>query len=305
MGEQFPRNQTPTFYDPQLQQFYGFKSGVWQKCNANEIPTYTTLPMIKLISWNIDFNASASLARMARALGYLRDLISQSPDTPTIILLQEMTASDLDMIQRAEWVRNGFQITDLSSKDWQAHYGTTTLVDRRLRITSVFRVRYASDMGRDALFVDIEDMAPTTLRFCNTHLESLRAEPPLRPAQVKLAARYLKDPIADGGVIAGDFNAIQDFDKTLHSENGMKDAYLENGGEEEHPDGWTWGMHSRREVRLRFGCTRMDKMLYCKRAKVQNLVRIGAEVKTDGPGEGQYVTDHLGLMGDVIVAEDS
>lgn len=51
----------------------------------------------------------------------------------------------------------------------------------------------------------------------------------------------------------GIFNAIQDFDRTLHEGNGLKDVYLEAGGIEgaemegggvEGEKGWTWGMQS-------------------------------------------------------------
>ncbi len=121
---------------------------------------------------------------------------------------------------------------------------------------------------------------------------------------MKLAARYLKDPAVDGGVMAGDFNAMQDFDRTLHSVNGLKDAYLESGGEEGSEEGWTWGMHSPNGKGGPFGCKRMDKILYCGRAKVENLEKIGAGVRADGPEGGQFATDHLGLMADVIVAEE-
>lgn len=305
MNEQARRIATSAFHDPKPQPFYGFKDGTWQKSNGNEIPTYTTLPTIKIVSWNIDFQASASLARMTRALSYLDEILRGLPsDMPSMILLQEMTSSDLDIVKKAGWVQEKYQITDVSSKNWRALYGTVALVDRRLRIASVFRVLYASDMGRDALFVDIEDMTPTTLRFCNTHLESLTAEPPLRPAQVELAAKYLKDPAVDGALIAGDFNAIQDFDKTLHAKNGLKDAYLENGGEEDHEDGWTWGMQNPPGQRQKFPCTRMDKILYCGKAKVQSLERIGAGIKIENWREGQFVTDHLGLTGNVCSAED-
>jgi len=303
MSEQ-PLGHSSTFHDPKPQPFYTFENETWQK-TINPQPTYPTLPTIKLVSWNIDFQASNPQARMTRALEYLHQLISALPtSTPSIILLQEMTSSDLTLIQHTDWIQQNFHITDPTAENWLSHYGTTALIDRRLHIASIFRVRYTSDMDRDALFVDIEDCAPTTLRFCNTHLESLVAQPPLRPAQVKLAARYLKDPAVDGGVMAGDFNAMQDFDRTLHSVNGLKDAYLESGGEEGSEEGWTWGMHSPNGKGGPFGCKRMDKILYCGRAKVENLEKIGAGVRADGPEGGQFATDHLGLMADVIVAEE-
>lgn len=164
-------------------------------------------------------------------------------------------------------------------------------------------------MGRDALFVDIEDQESSTLlRVCNTHLESLRAIPPLRPAQVKLASRYLKDPTVGGGIIAGDFNAIEDFDLNLHSVNGLQDAYLQEGKEETAEEGWTWGMQSMYGEGEKYGCKRMDKILFCGSTKVQGIKRFGMGIKTIETDKvpALFVTDHLGLMVDVTLSnEDS
>lgn len=168
-------------------------------------------------------------------------------------------------------------------------------------------------MGRDALFVDIRDTTKC-LRFCNTHLESLIAQPPLRPAQVELASWYLRE--VDAGVVAGDFNAIEGFDGRLHVENGLKDAYLENGGVEGEEGGWTWGMQSGEEGR-RYGCSRMDKVMFCGGVEVRGLERIGEGLKVRVDEEGEegeeaeeevdlgrgerWVTDHLGLMADLHI----
>ena len=214
-----------------------------------------------------------------------------------------MTISDLNIIQSNPWIRSSFYLTDLDSTNWPDYrYGTLTLIDRRLPLNSVFRVPYASDMGRDALFVDIEAES-STLRVCNTHLESLALYPPLRPAQLKLASRYLRAPTVDSGVIAGDFNAIEGFDLKLGEENALRDAYLEGGGEEAAEEGWTWGMQS---PGTRFPCTRMDKILSCGRVHVKGLERFGAGLQIEGMelGEAQYATDHLGLMADVVFVEE-
>ena len=166
-------------------------------------------------------------------------------------------------------------------------------------------------MGRDALFVDIRDTTKC-IRFCNTHLESLIARPALRPAQVKLATGYLHD--AGAGVVAGDFNAIEAFDVSLHVENGLKDACLEDGGVEGEEGGWTWGMQSGAEGR-RYGCSRMDKVMFCGEVEVGGLERIGERVKVrvdeewededewevDLEGGERWVTDHLGLMADLHI----
>lgn len=293
-----------TFNDSRPQPFHAYKDGVWQESSGEETPAYDTHPPIKLLSWNIDFQAPHGRKRMEGALNYLQQLIgSMPPETPSIILLQEMTGMDLLAIQDADWVQKHFHITDIDYSHWLSHYGTITLIDRRLKVSSVFRVRYSSGMGRDALFVDIEDARPMTLRFCNTHLESLPRHPPLRPGQVELASRYLKDSSVGGGVIAGDFNAIEEFDKTLHSVNGLKDAWLDNGGVEDDESGWTWGMQSHPGVKERFGCLRLDKILYCGRVSVRNVERIGAGVSVEEKWVHHYVTDHLGLMADVIVED--
>ena len=149
-------------------------------------------------------------------------------------------------------------------------------------------------MGRDALFVDIgPDLK--ILRLSNTHLESLVAQPPLRPAQVALASRHLH--AVHAGVIAGDFNAIESFDRTLHTKNDLKDAFLVTLTGEE---GWTWGMQSGQAQRKRYGCSRLDKILFCGGVQVRGLERIGAGLKIEEEG-GAFVSDHLGLMADLVV----
>ncbi|KAI9765465.1 MAG: hypothetical protein M1835_007376 [Candelina submexicana] len=141
-------------------------------------------------------------------------------------------------------------------------------------------------MDRDGLFVDIAVKSPNTsssrtLRLCNTHLESLVADPPLRPDQVALAAKHLQDPSVHAGILASDFNAIQPFDRTLHTDNGLQDAFLDLGGQEDLEEGNTWGYQSMREVRDKFGPKRMDKVCYCGGVEVGRLKRIGVGVRVE------------------------
>ena len=299
---------TPDFYNPRPQPFYEFKDGVWAPSHGVPSLSFNIGSPIKLLSWNIDFQTPLSSDRMTAALAHLYHLIVQcSSSIPALILLQEMTATDLVIIQSTPWIRASFYITECARTNWLAHYGTLTLVDRRLPLASIFRVRYASDMGRDALFVDIEDQKTSAiLRVCNTHLESLRAIPPLRPAQVKLVSRYLKDPTVKGRVIAGDFNAIEDFDLTLHVVNGLQDAYLEEGKEEAAEEGWTWGMQSLYGQGAYFGSKRMDKILFCGRTKVKGIERFGMGIKTLENNEvpALFVTDHLGLMAEIYLMDE-
>jgi tyrosyl-DNA phosphodiesterase 2 len=142
---------------------------------------------------------------MYSALSLLKHEVVGSPvNTPFVILLQEMSLSDLRQIQASKWIQDGFYITDISNMNWADNrYGTTPLVDKRLLIKKVFRVYYDSEFGRDAIFIDVAvspslERLPTraesilkTLRIGNTHLKSLVASPPLRPsAQSRMSLQH-------------------------------------------------------------------------------------------------------------------
>lgn len=280
-------------------------------------PSTGIITAISLYSWNIDFMLPCAEARMSAALAHLEGLTGQLPQTTAAIIhLQEVTPSDLITISQQPWIREKFYLTDLDSSAWGSRmYGTTTLVDRRLRVASCFRVHYAaSRMERDALFVDITT-TPTSkskvFRFGNSHLESLPLDPPLRPAQARTAAKYLRGDGLAGAVLAGDFNAIQPFDSSLHSDNDLKDAYLELGGGRGHggDEGATWGQQAHPVPRERFGLSRMDKAYFCGSGiRLEGFERIGAGVVVDGADkkgqkerllalgfEKAWATDHLGI----------
>lgn len=255
---------------------------------------------------------------MAAALSHLEDLISKIPPSqPVIIFLQEMGPSDMAQIRAAEWVGPRFFLTDVDERNWDSPlYGTTTLVDRRLRIDKVFRVPWITKFERDGLFVDIElqrtdnaESSGNIIRLCNTHLESLVADPPVRTLQLASAARYLHEDTVQAALLAGDLNAIQPFDRTLHTENSLKDAYLELGGEEDSEDGYTWGHQVPQWMKDKFGCSRMDKVLYHGSIQIKSLQRIGVGVKVAEEhkqemralGCDEWVTDHYGLMATIEI----
>ncbi|PLB51568.1 hypothetical protein P170DRAFT_433493 [Aspergillus steynii IBT 23096] len=269
---------------------------------------------LALYSWNIDFMLPFPELRMTTALSHLQHLTNQTSDpenTATIIQLQECLASDLLTISQNPWIRETFHMTDIDTSNWGSGlYGTLTLVDKRVAITSCFRVHYAqTKMERDALFVEINlgTGSGKKLRLCNTHLESLAMEPPLRPAQMGVIARQMRGDGIIGAVVMGDFNAIQPSDLSLHADNGLKDAYLELGGQENADEGYTWGQQALPEQRQKFGCSRMDKAFYCGGLKVRSFERVGAGVVVPeeereardrllGLGfERAWVTDHLGV----------
>lgn len=160
-----------------------------------------------------------------------------------------------------------------------------------------------------------------TIRFCNTHLESLTSTPPRRPAQLRLVAEYLHTsgsadlPTPHAGVVAGDMNAFAAEDRALPADNDLLDAFLALGRKEDSDEAYTWGSQVPDHVREEFGCSRMDKVLFCGRMGVLGLKRFGEGVRAwveypegsdndedDEKGEEVWVTDHIGLEAVLKVA---
>lgn len=264
-----------TRQQPHPQPYYTYSPSdkSWQPSTTTSSPPpppTSTHPIstFSILSWNIDFMLPFTDRRMQVALNHLHSLISTTPSTPSIIFLNECLDSDLQLIQSQTWIQSNYTITDLTNEHWESgYYGTCTLIPKSMPITQVFRVHYeATKMERDVLCVDIAlpgNNSSRTIRLCNTHLESLVADPPLRPAQIATAAQFMHDPSIHGSVIGGDFNAIQPFDLHLHTDNALHDAFLDTGGKEHSEEGYTWGQMAATKQREMFGCSRMDKLFYC------------------------------------------
>ncbi|RMZ90479.1 hypothetical protein DV736_g2296, partial [Chaetothyriales sp. CBS 134916] len=306
---------------PYDQEYYTYSanSNTWQSSGSGHSLTApkTTVPpplSFRVLSWNIDFMLPYPNQRMQVALDHVHSLVGPSDSAtaatePSIIFFNEMLVSDLTLIQAQTWIQQGYSITDIDNRFWESgHYGTCTLVPKSLAISNVFRVHYeATKMERDALLVDVDIGNGRVVTFCNSHLESLVAQPPLRPEQVKTASKYLHRANLVGGVMGGDFNAIEPFDRSLHSNNGLKDAFLELGGKEDCDDAYTWGQMAPVHQRERFGCSRMDKLFFCGDIQVIDFQRFGYGVDVqqdsirkvlmeDEGMDGGWVTDHLGVM---------
>ncbi|KAI1119482.1 endonuclease/exonuclease/phosphatase family protein [Nemania sp. NC0429] len=311
--------------EPWAQRFYSWdaEEEAWEPAynnTANDAHgnTSSDISALAVYSWNIDFMLPSAESRMEAALTHLEKLLSQqsSPTTTAVVInLQECIPSDFVTISRQQWVRDRFYITDLDTSCWASGaYGVTTLIDRRLDIVSCFRVHYSkTEQERDALFVDVAipaagSSAQQRLRLGNSHLESLALDPPLRPSQVQIMSTYMRADSVSSAITTGDFNAIQPFDRSLHSDNGLKDAYLELGGREDDDEGYTWGQQALRDLRERFGCSRMDKAYFCGRdLRPLSFERFGADVEVHEDKKRQrdqllslgfekaWVTDHLGI----------
>jgi tyrosyl-DNA phosphodiesterase 2 len=313
LAEPPPPRREDEFYQPREQSFYTFEQQQWRQIGGQSLMKDNAvyhLSKVHIITWNIDFMTPGAEPRMAAALDHLAEWVSAVPESePVVIFLQEMTDTDLIQIQQTSWIQRRFHVTDIENANWLTPmYGTVTLVDKSLPIHKVFRVPWYSQFERDGLFVDVamgssSDKAQI-LRLCNVHLESLAIHPPARPDQLSDAALYLNMDSVHAAILGGDLNAIEPFDRTLHSENGLKDVYLELGGKEDTDEGYTWGYHVPAWLREKFGCSRMDKILYRGPITPTELKRIGVDVKVSEDyreaikteGGEEWVTDHYGLM---------
>lgn len=287
---------------------------------SDGVSSHNPIDKLTLYSWNIDMILPFPEARMSTALDHVENIAKRlSPTTAIVIFIQECTLSHLEAITKSGWVRSNFSITDIDSSKWASgHFGTTMLIDRRLRITSCFRVHFTQTfLDRDAHFVDVS-VGPTgtqsgkTIRLCNVHLESFDWETPLRPAQMQITAKHIHEDGVNGGVVTGDFNSLQPYDTTFHTEHDLKDAFLETGGQEGSEAGFTWGLQSPAVIMIGDRPARLDKIMFhgeCFRLRCFETFGRDIELVDEGQRddlvkvgcEKPWVTDHLGVMAELQV----
>ncbi|KAK1140055.1 hypothetical protein N8T08_010887 [Aspergillus melleus] len=110
------------------QPFYQFTNETWEPVipdgTTNTATSATDQPFpletLRLTTWNIDFRAPCPDKCMTKALQYLSTLHVPTRDTASIILLQEITPSNLHIIQDTPWItsptshtRTGIPVTAL------------------------------------------------------------------------------------------------------------------------------------------------------------------------------------------------
>ena len=295
----------PGFSGSLFRPSYAFNCNEWRELIQSEL--VSKWPTIKLVTWNI--NRLGCSKRRRKATEFLEEICLDQDfkRVPSIVCLQEVTPTFLELLKHTLWIQSHFQLTNIDSSCWLSRsnppYGTLTLIDCRLPVSSTFRIPYKSKQGRDALFVDLLlenpfSRHPALVRVCNTHLESFNDCPPVRAGQLAMASTYVHARQVYAGIVAGDFNSIDPgIDPLLHLGNRLKDAYLEHGAQ---GDGNTWGMHSKRIStlngrRAKLPLGRLDKICYAGEVRMGKPEAIRRNLTIDYPGRPHYVSDHLGL----------
>lgn len=271
-----------------------------------------------LVTQNCDAFSSRPIARATLLL----DSILEESKRPDIIFLQEVTSDVRTSILDNPKVREAFLVTDaedqtsfegvpfanitlLSSKRFAFDLESQKEENgvergKKFMLGPVSRVKLPSKYGRCALSVDIispsNPSTPSkTYRLLNVHLDSLWGTLLYRTQQMEILTQLLREPGCNGGLIAGDFNAIRPEDYVLLDKNGLVDAWVALHGKTG-PDGATWG--GKVERRDGLGPGRLDKVaMLGVEAKDMEILRPGL-IEVPKPCEdSDYIpwSDHCGL----------
>ena len=272
------------------------------------------LSNLVLATWNVD---SASSRPEARITAITSHVLALRPSVD-IIFLQEVSRPALATILDDSRIRSSWYSTEADDTSWQGQsFATMTLMSKSRfgapnettkapRLGSVWRTKYPSHFGRDALCCDIisssDDPTETTsLRLINVHLDSLQIQPSQRPRQLSIISSILSK--ADFGLVAGDFNPVLPEDNTLVSDNNLVDAWISLHNKE---PGFTWGIDGYKP----FPPTRLDKVAMLKlKAHKMSVMHPGSvpqlqrsqdihAYQEGARGEGEMMpwSDHSGLM---------
>lgn len=268
---------------------------------------------LSLMTWNIDFSSILATRRTKGLIDYIC-----SSETPDILFLQEVRADIHASLLANPQIRQKFLITDAEDQSAFSNSDSFTNIvllakDRfafSLRdegliqpshpsgymIGSAFREKLPSAFGRNGFHLDlIPQTAPGKhLRLINTHLDSLQ-KISFRSRQLKQLTRAFNEDGCIGGLIAGDFNAIQPEDDRLIAENNLEDAWLSLKGYND-PNAPTWSVGRLRDPRYPPG--RLDKVatsrLIATRMEVVNPGSIEVPRPGDKSGTLEW-SDHSGL----------
>ena len=220
-----------------------------------------------LVTWNVDSSLPLPTSRISAIISRILSL------TPAvdIIFLQEVSRAALSVMLNDVRIRQHWFSSEVDTPNWRGHsFASMTLLSKERfaypkesseipTLGPVWRVKYPSRFGREALCCDIFVPSPSPalgnpnarFRLVNVHLDSLPVHPSCRPRQISIIASILCS--AGRGVVAGDFNPVLPEDETLVQDNGLVDAWVELRSSE---PGFTWGIDGKQH----FPPNRLDKV---------------------------------------------
>ncbi|KXX72990.1 Tyrosyl-DNA phosphodiesterase 2 [Madurella mycetomatis] len=216
---------------------------------------------LTLWTWNVDAFEKCPEARMNGII----TAIQERTLPPDVLFFQEVSRAALSFLLAHPWIRDNWYSSEAGDTNWpKQQFSTITLLSKhsfdhgsgnntsRSRLGLVWRVKYPTRFGRDALCCEVFlGPAGVPVRLVNVHLDSLPIQPNLRPRQLAIVAGILRN--TGRGLVAGDFNPVLPADDALVAENRLIDAWAElHPGE----DGFTWGIDGQQL----FPPARLDKI---------------------------------------------
>ncbi|KND86226.1 hypothetical protein TOPH_09146 [Tolypocladium ophioglossoides CBS 100239] len=218
-----------------------------------------------LVTWNVDATSSSPEKRIS---GIISNILSLTP-VADVVFLQEVSRAALSFILDDPSVRQRWYSSEADAVGWEGQsFACMTLLSKarfghpresapRATLGPVWRVKYPSRFGRDALCCDVlfpssgSGRARTRVRLINVHLDSLPIQPSRRPRQISAITSLIRS--AGRGLVAGDFNPVLSEDETLVQDNGLVDAWVELRPQD---PGYTWGIDGKQP----FPPNRLDKI---------------------------------------------
>lgn len=182
---------TPESKEPRALQPHGFSNGEW-------IPGLGPPPPVKgrmtLVTYNLWFGEHRWEERLAALLGLVRDCQAD------VIGFQEVTPRCLERILAEDWVRRGYQVSDVDGSTLEPH---GVLLLSRLPIRALALYQLPSQKDRKLVLAELET-ADGCLCAGTVHLESSPPNILLRLKQLGRVLPWLSE--AHDGVLMGDFN---------------------------------------------------------------------------------------------------
>lgn len=99
------------------QHYHSFENGTWKLSLTQSPPSAAPPDVFSVMSWNIDFMRPAPDERMKAVLDYL-STHEWRLRRPIVIMFNDMVVSDLKLIQCESWVRESYNVTDLTGEAW-------------------------------------------------------------------------------------------------------------------------------------------------------------------------------------------
>ncbi|KAH7176321.1 Endonuclease/exonuclease/phosphatase [Dactylonectria macrodidyma] len=262
---------------------------------------------LSLVTWNINGGSHSPRSRTTYILSHV---LALTPP-PDVIFLQEVSRVALATLLGNPRLQQHWFSSEADASNWQGHIFATIILLSKSRfghlqdaspsthpptigLGPLWRVKYQSRFGRDALCCDILVPSPTSgqinpTRLVNVHLDSLPLQPSHRPQQLATIASLLRS--AGQGLVAGDFNPVLPQDATLVEENQLIDAWTTLHGQD---PGFTWGVDGEN----RFPPARLDKVAVIGLEPVEmEVMHPGIFPASGYNGNGHQApwSDHSGL----------